>query len=333
MKRVLLEKINTRFILYRLSSIKVESSFMIDVGMGLSAAQKYIHPKYFYDETGSELFEKICTTPEYYVTRTEADIIAQNAEKIRDDNKYKSLIVELGSGTSAKTKMILKAFHDKTEFLKYIPVDVSEIIIDSSTALLNEFQNLSIDAILSEYEDGLKMVKEIDPQPSLFLFLGSSIGNFGFDEGIEFIKFISTCLQERDNLLIGFDMVKNKNVLNRAYNDEAGITAQFNLNLLNRINYQLGGQFDLSCFKHHAFFNEKESRIEMQLVSKENQFVFIKELNREFNFKKGETIHTENSYKFTDDMIQNIAEKANLKIRQKFTDERKYFSLVEFELV
>ncbi len=312
----------------RLLNGDFEEEFKNDVLVGLTSFPKFLLPKYFYDCTGSLLFEKICETPEYYVTRTESSILKKYSDEIAEINSAQKIIVELGSGSSMKTRYLLNSFSKINDFITYIPIDVSEIVIESCERLNEKFPKVKISGIVAEYTQGLNFIFGKINEPKLIIFLGSSIGNFTPSEAKEFLKSIRSAMNENDSLLIGFDMRKDVNVLNAAYNDSQNITAQFNLNILQRINNELGGEFDLNKFEHNAFFNEKESRIEMHLVSKEEHDVCVHSIRKKIYFAKGETIHTENSYKFTDEMINDLSQSAGLKLRNKWSDEKKYFQLV-----
>jgi dimethylhistidine N-methyltransferase len=305
-------------------------SFAEDVKNGLTASRKSLPPKYFYDEKGSGLFEKICATPEYYVTRTETEILRKYSPEIASANSGKKIMVELGSGSSVKTRYLLDSFITGNGYFKYVPIDVSDILISGSEQLLERYELLNIDAIQAEYEQGIEIAGQVSMEPKILIFLGSSIGNFDLHESEALVRGIASQMNSDDSFLIGFDMVKDEDVLNAAYNDAAGVTADFNLNLLYRINSELNGEFDISKFDHRAFFNGKESRIEMHLVSLDEQDICIHGIRKEIHFDKGETIHTENSYKFTDEMIREIAEASGLKLSHKWTDSRDYFSLCLF---
>jgi L-histidine Nalpha-methyltransferase len=321
------EKIlNDRFSIFNLDGFKNISSFADDAYNGLTSDPKTLPPKYFYDIKGSELFEKICLTPEYYVTRTEASILKKYSSEIAAGNRDKKVIVELGSGSSIKTRYIIDAFIRQNGPVTYVPIDVSEILIESGNSLLNDFEGLSVNGILGEYEESIEAAGKIFDEPKLIVFLGSSIGNFDLPHAGEFLKTISSHMKSDDSLLIGFDMVKDTETLKRAYNDSLGVTADFNKNILKRINAELDGGFDLNKFSHKAIFNENESRMEMHLVSKEDQQV---KLNGScvVDFQKGESIHTENSYKFTHKMIQDLAANAELKVKKVWNDDLDYFSL------
>lgn len=308
-----------------------KSNFADDVQNSLSAAPKYLHSKYFYDSVGSELFERICVTKEYYLSRTEESILKRFSDEMSILNSDKKLIVELGSGTSLKTRHILASFINSNGKLGYVPIDTSDILIESSEKLIEDFENLYISGILSEYYEGIEIVNELFAYPKLLLFLGSSIGNFEPEESKSFLSFLSSKMYPDDTLLVGFDMKKDRKVLNAAYNDREGITAKFNLNLLTRINDELGGQFNLDKFVYYNYFNEEMSRMEMHLVTAEDQIVYIEKLDDYFYFERGESIHTENSYKFTDEMIEEIADSSGLKISKIWKDENNYFSLVMFK--
>ncbi len=321
------QAINDRLKFIRAVNAQHKNSFAEDVLHGLSSDPKTLLPKYFYDAYGSELFEQICTTPEYYVTRTEASILKNVSAFIAELNNDKRVIVELGSGNSEKTKFILNAFTKRNSGITYVPIDVSEILLDGGKHLIEEFEGLSVHGIIGEYEESLEVVNSLITEPKLIIFLGSSIGNFDMPHAGYFLRHVSNNMHEDDTLLAGFDMVKEENVLNAAYDDAAGVTAKFNLNILTRINNELGGEFDISKFSHRAFFNPLESRVEMHLVSISRQDVNISSIGKVIHFQENETIHTENSYKFTDEMINELSSKAGLRISDKWKDEKDYFEL------
>jgi dimethylhistidine N-methyltransferase len=306
------------------------STFAGDVKKGLTCGNKYLLPKYFYDRAGSELFEKICSTSEYYVTRTETEILERFSDEIALANKDKEYLVELGSGSSVKTKLIIDSFLNHRNSLHYLPIDVSDIVVSSSQSLTNQKPGLQISGFISDYVDGISLIHEFYDEPKLIIFLGSSIGNFDLIHAEKFVKFIRSRMNKEDSLLIGFDMKKDAGVLNAAYNDKEGYTSKFNLNLLRRINNELGGNFNLSLFKHHAFFNEEQSRIEMHLISLEDQSINVEAIGEVIHFKKGESIYTESSYKFTDEMLEAIAWYSNMKLANIWRDNKHYFSLCLF---
>jgi len=305
----------------------VTNSFAEDVEIGLTAYPKYLSPKYFYDVQGSLLFEQITATEEYYPTRSERWILEKYIEDLNSICESIDVVSELGSGNSEKTKIILDMFAGRRQHLHYIPIDVSDILINSSRDLTRQFHNLSITGIISDYEQGLSLLSQIEDDPKLLIFLGSSIGNFENDEIITLMQNIGDALYEKDYLLIGFDLEKDEKILNRAYNDEAGITSAFNKNILKRMNRELNADFNLNYFQHHAFFNPQKHRVEMHLVSTKNQFVHIGKLGRTISFYEGESIHTENSHKFSDELIKEYARQANLQVVKTYKDENKYFAL------
>lgn len=318
---------NDRFKVFLASNGVKENSFADDVKFGLSSYRKFLLPKYFYDANGSNLFEKICETPEYYVTRTETGILRNYSDEISHFCYDKKVLIELGSGSSQKTRYLLNSFVRNHGDVKYVPIDVSDILISSSLDMLDEFGTVKIDGIQSTYEKGLKIANEVIKEPKLIIFLGSSIGNFNPSEALGFMKLISSVMSIEDSFLIGFDMVKDINILNSAYDDEAGYTAKFNLNLLNRINKELDGEFIINNFRHKSFYNADDSRIEMHIESLEEQDVCIHMIREKIHFNKGETIHTENSYKFTDEMIRKLALGSGLEIQKSWKDEKDYFAL------
>ncbi len=318
---------NDRLEIFRVSGNGLENTFAEDVKAGLLAPNKFLLPKYFYDTNGSEYFEKICETPEYYLTRTEASILKRYCGEIAEINSDKEVLVELGSGSSIKTKFIINALLLNYHRLDYIPIDVSEILIESSKKLINTFEKLHVSGILSEYEEGLKIVNRISAKTKMLLFLGSSIGNFSLDEAESFLRVLSSVMNSGDTLLVGFDLKKDERVLNAAYNDKEGYTEKFNLNLLQRINNELDADFNLDNFRHVAFFNDSQNRIEMHIESLKEQDVCINVIQQKIHFRSGERIHTENSYKFTGKMIDALASAAQLSILKSWKGPNNYFSL------
>lgn len=308
-------------------SYSVKDTFLEDVAKGLSAKKKYLLPKYFYDLKGSRLFDQICKTNEYYPTRTEESILRLAIKDILKCSGDITDIIELGSGSSTKTKILLKNYLRKFKVIRYYPIDVSQILITTSNRLKKEFPRLNIITIISEYLEALKYIKKNVKEPKLFVFLGSSIGNYEKKGIHSLLRSLSSAMSKNDMMLIGMDMKKDQNVLEAAYNDKKGITAKFNLNMLQHINDELEGNFDLKKFIHHSFFNEKESRIEMHLVSEQDQSVRINGFRKLFKLRKGESIHTENSFKFTEKIIKELFNASGLKEKKKWMDNKKYFSL------
>jgi dimethylhistidine N-methyltransferase len=319
------------------NSSQLLREFARDVRQGLRSESKYLLAKYFYDEEGSRLFEEITRLPEYYLTRTEASILKEHAAAIRDALEGDISLVELGSGSSSKTQILLENIMEEQRRLHYLPIDISPTILDETARKLDaRYPRLTTIPIASEYGEGLRQATRLairEPQVAdrkLVLFLGSSIGNFEPDEAGSFLKTLREGVGEDDALLIGFDLQKDRSILEPAYNDAAGVTARFNLNILARINRELGGEFDLDSFSHRANFNEKAGRIEMHLVSQKEQQVPIRRLEESFGFSKGESIHTESSYKYTIPLIEDIAGNTCFKVGRVFTDPKTWYALALF---
>ena len=310
--------------------------FAKEVMNGLGKKRKKLNPTLFYDQKGSELFEQICMQPEYYLTLTEYKIIIENINSLLKlyDNK-EICIVELGSGSSKKTKILLKYFLEKQNGnLHYFPIDISqEFLYKSSLNLQIDLPKIIIHSIASDYFEGLEIVTKFlnsqhtIPNNKLILFLGSSLGNFEPKNAIIFLRKIREKFNKEDSLLIGFDLPKKKNILEAAYNDVEGITAKFNLNILERINKELDGEFNLKNFEHLAYYNQFKKRIEMHLISKVKQNVKINKLNQVFVFKEGETILTEHSYKYTLKSIEELASRSRFKVEKNFLDKNGWFDL------
>lgn len=296
---------------------------------GLSKTPKELECKYLYDEEGSQLFEKITQVSEYYPTVTEDSILSKVSSELANTFNEPVIIVELGSGSSIKTKRIIRAFMKRFGNLHYVPIDISyEILRDSCKSLSQEFNDLKITAIASEYVEGLEFVtNEFQSSPKFVLWLGSSVGNLKEEETIMFFKHVHKTLSSRDKMLVGMDLRKDLETLIRAYDDSEGVTAAFNKNLLLRINQDLGGSFDMNKFKHRAKWNGEKGRIEMHLESLVDQEVEIKKLGKTFSFAKGETIHTENSHKFSIEQIHKLSNRGGFNVQQQYFDEKKWFSL------
>ena len=295
---------------------------------GFQKTPRSIPPLFFYDTPGSQLFEQICKLPEYYPTRTEHKILMDNAPDIIKTITGEVELVELGSGSSAKTRILINTILTNQTHLHYIPTDIStDFLLESSVALKNEYERLSITAIAAEHSDALRLLPKEDGQSRLFLFLGSNIGNFEPETAIDFIGRIRRRMREEDRLLIGFDLVKDHQVLFDAYNDKTGVTAEFNKNLLVRINRELGGNFKLNLFDHYAPFVVEHSRIEMRLISQCNQMVHVECLGQTFDFEKGEYIHTENSYKYTLKGFGSLCNEAGMKMQEYWLDKRGWFAV------
>jgi dimethylhistidine N-methyltransferase len=307
---------------------KSVESLAEDVSKGLSSKPKTLPPKYFYDTAGSKIFEQISDLPEYYLTRTEFAILNEYALEIANLLNKKIMLIELGSGNSVKTRLIIEAFLKRFERLHYMPIDISKsILIESAKSLLKDYEGLKITALVSEYHTALEALKRPNIGEKLILFLGSNIGNFEKQEAECFLKKTRATMTERDRLLMGIDLLKDKSILEPAYDDAEGVTANFNLNLLVRINRELAGNFDLNKFRHKVFFNQEQGRIEMHIESMAHQIVTLQDLNRGFTFERGETIHTENSYKYSMEQINTLASGTGFDVQKTWFDEKKWFSL------
>jgi L-histidine Nalpha-methyltransferase len=295
---------------------------------GLSARPKRLPPKLFYDAQGSRLFEQITETPEYYPTRTERSIFREFVSEIAEHAGNNLTLVELGAGSARKTRLLIEALLRRQLRLDFYPVDVSPTALHEALASLNgDYPSLRVAPIVADYSHGLPSLKEL-PGRKLALFLGSTIGNFEPEEACEFLVEVRQSLAPGDALLAGFDMIKDPATLHAAYNDRQGVTARFNKNLLERINRELGGRFDLQAFRHVAFWNADASRIEMHLESLREQTIWVQDLGRCFYFAHGERIHTENSYKFSPAAIASLLERSGLRLEKTWTDPQGWFSEV-----
>ena len=307
---------------------RTEKTFAQEIASTLNGNSKSISPKFFYDDHGSSLFEKICELPEYYLTRTETKILNQIETDLASFLTDNMRLVELGSGSSLKTRLILDVFDKIQSKIEYFPIDISDILKDSCQQLLDDYDKLHVTGIIDTYHGGLEFIKNYDETPNLIAFLGSSFGNFNAEDGINFLQKINSSMKDSDLFLIGLDLVKEKHVLENAYDDSQGVTANFNLNVLSRINEELGGNFDLSQFSHMAKFNEDKQRIEMYLKSLTKQTVKIPKSNLEINFHEDELIHTEHSHKYSIPRIENMLYDSGFEINVIWQDENRHYALV-----
>jgi dimethylhistidine N-methyltransferase len=293
----------------------------------LTSTPKRLPPRLFYDTRGSELFEAITRVPEYYLTRTERAIFEQHSNHMIGAAGDGLSIVELGAGTAEKTTVLLRAALKRQLSLNYYPVDVSSSALEvARQRLADELPRLDVEPIVADYTQGLKQLAEIRGR-KLVLYIGSSIGNFEPDEAAVILAKIRQGLSAGDSLLLGTDLVKKASILHAAYNDAQGITAAFNLNMLERINRELGADFNLRRFRHEAVWNPAASRIEMYLVSLAPQRVIIPSLKLRVVFAEGERIHTENSYKFTPEMVSGVVSAAGFGLERAWSDSQKYFAV------
>lgn len=296
-----------------------------DARTGLLSRPKTLPAKYFYDARGSELFQAICQTPEYYPTRAEAALLQTHAEAIIG-HAAPSHLVELGSGSAEKTPLLLEQLGAQQGAGVYVPVEISKTaLLDSAERLLQRFPWLSVIGISADYERGLELIPQGGRR--LFAFLGSTLGNFTEPEAIDFLRTIRRRMNPDDSFLLGADLIKDTEVLNAAYNDAQGVTAEFNLNVLHVMNRQLNAEFDPHSFAHRAFYNEEQSQIEMHLVSLREQSVAVPALDAEVHFAEGETIRTEISRKFSRASLARLLDAAGFALQHFWAPTSGTFSL------
>ena len=299
------------------------SDFARDLVAGLRATPKRIAPKYFYDAAGSRLFERITTLPEYYPTRAEMQILRERAGAVAALVPAEGALVEFGSGSSAKVRLLLARM---PKLRAYVPVDISgEFLGEEARRLRAEHSSLQVVPVAADFTKPFALPDAVRGLPRAGFFPGSTIGNFDPDDAKAFLRNAAGVLGAGAALIVGVDLVKDEAILNRAYDDAQGVTAAFNLNLLARANRELKADFDLEAFAHHAFFNEEQSRIEMHLVSRKVQQVHV--AGATFAFDEGETIHTENSYKYTVDGFLRLAAEAGWRGSDVWTDKDRLFSV------
>lgn len=300
-----------------------DNTFARDVIAGLTSRPKWLSPKYFYDATGARLFEEITLLPEYYPTRTELAILREHAADIARRIPPGAALIEFGSGSSTKARTLLAA---APAVAAYVPVDISpEMLAHEADKVRHEFPKLQVWPVEADFTKPFELPASVAGMPRTGFFPGSTIGNFEPHEASAFLRHARQILGRGATLIIGVDLVKDPAVLNAAYNDLAGVTAKFNLNLLTRINRELGASFDPATFCHQAFYNAERHRIEMHLASKQRQRVRV--ASRMIDFRAGETIHTENSYKYTLEAFGALARGSGWTPAAAWTDDRRYFSV------
>lgn len=293
-----------------------------DILQGLRAHPKYTPSKYFYDEQGSRLFEKICQQPEYYLTRTEEAILATVVDEISALAGNRVSLIDIGSGASRKVRLLL----EHMDISHYLGIDISrDFLLESTGQLASEYPHLPVHAMCADYSKRFSLPPELHDGRVIAFFPGSSIGNFSPAEAGAFLSRIHSALPAGSALLIGVDLIKDTAVLEAAYNDAAGITAQFNLNLLHRLKTELNARFEPDRFVHRAFFNTEHNRIEMHLISTMAQVITV--AGETFQFREGESLHTENSHKYSIEGFQSLARNAGFSSCNVWTDPRRHFSV------
>ena len=304
------------------------SIFAQDVIAGLSATPKSIPPKYFYDSEGSRLFEDITQTPEYYPTRSENEILRMQAGAIVQLFPTGAALVEFGSGACIKVRLLLDAAR---KLAAYVPVDISgDFLAIEAAALRKDYPKLAILPVAADFMTPFVLPQSVAAMPKIGFFPGSTIGNFEPHEACAFLRHAGQILGKGAVLVVGVDLIKDAKVLTAAYNDAAGVTAKFNLNLLRRINRELSGNFKLAAFEHHALYNRERKRIEMHLASLVRQKVTV--AGSTFDFRAGETIHTENSYKYSPESFGALARGAGWTMLSTWTDASKNFAVCALTL-
>jgi L-histidine Nalpha-methyltransferase len=303
--------------------------FAADVRAGLTAPTKTLPPRWFYDELGSSLFDAICFLPEYYVMRAEAEVLNTHARDIARQFGADVRLVELGSGAARKTRILLDELTQRQPDLEYVPVDVDGSMLErTGRDLLASYPQIHIAAVVADFSRPSVPMAALAATAArtVVLFLGSTIGNLEPAEALVMLRDLRSALKPGDALFLGADLRKAKSILEPAYDDALGVTAAFNLNLLTRMNRELGAQFDVPAFRHRAFYDEAVGRIEMHLVSTCAQRVHIGALDLDVAFAEGESIHTESSYKHDDTTLARLADGAGFTVGGKWTDSREFFA-------
>lgn len=316
-----------RLIIHDLAIRNGHLEFAQDVKRGLTSNPKHLFPKYLYDELGSRLFEAICEVDEYYLTRSEDEILTSHAEEIVSAIPECKTLIELGSGSAEKTRRIIEALIRQRGELLFVPIDISASALkESSHALLDSYPELRIDAYAADYFQALEALKLDSKEPVLVLFLGSNIGNFEPDDALNFMRAIRKMLRKRDALLLGADLKKEPAMLEAAYNDSLGVTRSFIVNELERINRELGANFDLWAFGLRSFYNEALGRVEIYLESLRAQTVEVRGLELSLSFNAGERIHMEHAYKFDPEGLRTLGNKSGFDLQRTWLDKQNRFS-------
>lgn len=305
---------------------ETHSQFARDVLNGLQSMPKQIPAQYFYDEQGSILFQKITAHEDYYLTRAEYSILEKVNEELAGSIDTDVIdIIELGVGDGHKTQLVLEGFLKLQKEINLYPIDISAKAMAQLGETLGQHEHLTIHGVIADYFAGLAHVREHSTNRQLVLFLGSNIGNFNPLQSQRFLKKLRSILNTGDHILIGFDLKKDIATLNRAYNDSAGYTRQFNLNLLQRINNELDGHFDLHQFEHYGAFNPRLGAMESFLISKQRQSVYIEALDSHFEFDKFEPVHLEYSFKYMEEEVEKLAEDTGFEVVHHYLDDEERF--------
>lgn len=303
----------------------MSDEFAHDVRRGLTASRKFLLPQYFYDALGSALFTAICELPEYYVTRAETEILSARASEIVDAFAPPVRLIELGSGSGKKTRILIEALLARQTELEYAPLDIDPSILElSARELTNAYANLRVTPIAGDFRNPPAVAA--NDLRTVVLFLGSTIGNLDPDEAATMLTSVRAALRPGDALFLGADLRKPAHVLIPAYDDPLGVTAAFNKNILVRINRELGANFNLATFTHRAIWDEERGRIEMHLVSTTAQRARIASLDLDVDFAAGESIHTENSHKYDEASLRALAARGGFEVAKMWTDSRGWFA-------
>ena len=312
------------------SSATQPNTFAEDVRRGLSSEPKFLSSKYFYDDEGSRLFQKIMKLPEYYLTESEFEIFSTQTKQIYEAFGASGAefdLIELGAGDGAKTSVLVEYFLKQKAAFTYVPIDISEEALHFLTEKFTvQFPNLSIQTERGDYFRALKTFKSKSDRRKIILFLGSNIGNFGRQQAQDFFASLRATMNDGDRLFVGFDLQKDPRVILRAYDDASGVTAEFNLNLLTRINRELGADFNLSDFSHYASYHPIEGAARSFLISRKVQTVSIKTLNESFEFAAWEPIFMEISQKYNPAMIDDLARTSGFQIAENFFDGKNFYA-------
>lgn len=307
---------------------QTQNEFALDVLKGLSGSPKTIPSRYFYDDRGSDLFRKIMAAEDYYPSCCEKNILLKHSHKIPEILGTKELnVVDLGAGDGSKSRILLNALHTQNVSFTYYPVDISPGALESlKDNFSDSMDQLEICGIVADYFSSIRWLSTQNHHPNLVLFLGSNLGNFNESDSREFLHHLWESMNDGDWLFMGFDLKKDPQILNRAYNDEHGLTRSFNLNLLTRINRELGANFDCSCFSHYGSYDPAKGAMLSYLISQKEQEVYISQLQKSFLFHAHEAIHVESSYKYIPHEIEDLTTETGFSTKALFSDSKNWFN-------